>query len=82
MATHSGILAWEIPWTEEPGGYSPWGHKESDTTERLHFHKPSRLFLLFKSLYNLIYISYVIICVCSCFLSTCSFNLLMFKRRE
>ena len=39
MATHSGVLAWEIPWTEEPGGlYSPWGHKESDTTERLHFH--------------------------------------------
>ena len=35
MATHSGILAWRIPWTEEPGGYSPWGHKESDTTERL-----------------------------------------------
>ena len=23
MATHSCILAWEIPWTEEPGGYSP-----------------------------------------------------------
>ena len=23
MATHSGILAWEIPWTEEPGLYSP-----------------------------------------------------------
>ena len=35
MATHSSILAWEIPWTEEPGGYSPWGRKESDTTERL-----------------------------------------------
>ena len=33
MATHSSILAWEIPWTEEPGKlYSPWGHKESDTT--------------------------------------------------
>ena len=29
MATHSSILAWEIPWTEEPGGYSPWGYKES-----------------------------------------------------
>ena len=32
MATHSSILAWEIPWTEEPGslvGYSPRGHKES-----------------------------------------------------
>ena len=85
MATHSSILAWEIPWTEEPGGlracnsvclqcgrpgfdpwvgkipwrrkwqptpvllpgkfhgprslvgYSPWGHKQLDTPERLHF---------------------------------------------
>ena len=27
MATHSSILAWKIPWTEEPEGYSPWGHK-------------------------------------------------------
>ena len=34
MATHSSILAWKIPWTREPG-YSPWGHKESDTTEQL-----------------------------------------------
>ena len=33
-ATHSSILAWKIPWTEEPGGlYSPRGHKESDTTQ-------------------------------------------------
>ena len=31
MATHSSILAWKIPWTAEPG--SPWGCKESDTTE-------------------------------------------------
>ena len=31
MATHNGILAWRIAWTEEPGGlYSPWGRKESD----------------------------------------------------
>ena len=37
MATHSSTLAWKIPWTEEPAGYSPWGHKELDTTERLHF---------------------------------------------
>ena len=30
MATHSSILAWGIPWTEEPGGlYSPWGRKKS-----------------------------------------------------
>ena len=27
VATHSSVLAWEIPWTEETGGYSPWGHK-------------------------------------------------------
>ena len=33
MAIHSSILAWEIPWTEEPGGLSPWGHRESDTTD-------------------------------------------------
>ena len=40
MATHSSILAWRIPWTEEPGRlHSPWGHKESDTTEQLiHTH--------------------------------------------
>ena len=39
MATHSSILAWKIPWTEELGRlYSSWGPKESDTTERLHFH--------------------------------------------
>jgi len=25
MATHSSILAWEIPWTEEPGGLQPTG---------------------------------------------------------
>ena len=36
MATHSSRLAWRIPWTGEPGGYSPWGHKESDTTEYAH----------------------------------------------
>ena len=34
-ATLSSILAWRIPRTEEPGDYSPWGRKESDTTERL-----------------------------------------------
>ena len=33
MATRSRILAWRNPWTEEPGGYSPRGHKELDTTE-------------------------------------------------
>ena len=33
MATHFSTLAWKILWTEEPGSYSPWGRKESDTTE-------------------------------------------------
>ena len=35
MATHSSILAWRIPWTEEPVGYSPWNLKEWDTTKQL-----------------------------------------------
>ena len=32
MATHSNILAWEIPWTEEPGGLQSMGWQESDVT--------------------------------------------------
>ena len=32
MAIHSSILAWRIPWTEEPGGLRfPWDHTELDT---------------------------------------------------
>ena len=31
-ATHSGILAWRIPWKEEPGGLRSRGHKESQTS--------------------------------------------------
>ena len=38
METHSSTPAWRIPWREEPGAYSPQGHKELDMTERLHFH--------------------------------------------
>ena len=38
MAAHSRTLAWKILWMEEPGRHSPWGRKQSDTTERLHFH--------------------------------------------
>ena len=41
MATHSSNLAWRISWTERSlACYSPWGRKESDTTERLHFLLP------------------------------------------
>ena len=28
MATHSSMLAWKIPWTEESGGLQSWGHKD------------------------------------------------------
>ena len=38
MATHSSILAWRIPWTEESGGYGPWGRKESNVTEQFSLH--------------------------------------------
>ena len=38
MATHSSILAWRIPWTEEPGGLYSRSYKESDKTEGLTFY--------------------------------------------
>ena len=38
MVTHSSIFAWKTTRTEEPGGYSPWGHKESNMTEQLNTH--------------------------------------------
>ena len=33
MATHSSVLAWRIPWTEEPGGLQSMGSQETDTIE-------------------------------------------------
>ena len=36
MATHSSILAWEISWTEEPGGLQSMGSQELDMTQRLN----------------------------------------------
>ena len=39
MVTHSSILAWKIPWTEEPGRYSPWRHKELITIEHTGTHR-------------------------------------------
>ena len=38
MATHSSILAWEIPWTKEPGKLQSAGLQESDTTWQLNHH--------------------------------------------
>ena len=37
MTAHSSMLAWKIPWMEEPGGLQSMGRKESDRTERLQF---------------------------------------------
>ena len=34
MLTHSSLLAWRIPWTEEPGGLQSTGSKELDTTKK------------------------------------------------
>ena len=36
IAIHSSILAWKIPWTEEPGGLQSMGQKELDMTQRLN----------------------------------------------
>ena len=38
---YDSILAQRIPWTEDLAGYSPWAHKDSDTTELLTFHSQS-----------------------------------------
>ena len=46
MATHSSIRAWRIPWTEEPGGLQPMGHKEPDTTEQVTLSLTERLMKL------------------------------------
>ena len=37
MTTHSSILAWKIPWMEEPGRLQSQGSQKSDTTEQVHF---------------------------------------------
>ena len=43
IATHSSILAWKIPWSEGPDGYSPWGSKESEMTEHTHTYSAAKL---------------------------------------
>ena len=56
MATHSSVLAWEIPQTEEPGRLQSMGHKESNMTERLNNNN---------TIYHRVYIIYnnYILCV-------------------
>ena len=43
MAIHSRILARKVPWMEKPGGYRPWGHKESGTTKASENARPARI---------------------------------------
>ena len=57
MATHSSILAWEIPWTEKPG-YSPGGCKDLDRTERLSTHIRLSSVALFLFISTLAYFSF------------------------
>ena len=38
MATHSSILAWEIPWTEEPDGQQSMGSQSPTQLSNFHFH--------------------------------------------
>ena len=46
VAIHSSIVAWRILWRKEPGGFSPWGYRESDMTEAtLHAHVSFFFFL-------------------------------------
>ena len=40
LATHSSILAWRIPWTEEPGGLQSMASKSQTRLKRLSTHDP------------------------------------------
>ena len=42
MVAHSSVLAWRIPWTEEPGRLQSTGSQESDTAECLEQRKPRK----------------------------------------
>ena len=46
MATHSSILAWRIPWTEDLVGCSPWGRRQSDMEAAPHAHTERHLSVL------------------------------------
>ena len=45
VATHSSILAWSIPWTEEPGKLQSMGSQRVDTTEHIHAHMQLNLII-------------------------------------
>ena len=47
MATHSSVLAWRIPWTEEPGRLQSMRFQKSDMTEQLNHHLNCAFFFFF-----------------------------------
>ena len=57
MATYFSILAWKSHGQRSLVGYSPWRHKESDMTERLHFHFNKLIFS------NVIKVNYTVIII-------------------
>ena len=68
MATHSSILAWEIPWTEEPGQAAVYGVAKShtglgDSTTFILQHTRRQLYMC------MCLCIYVCVCVCVCVLS-------------
>ena len=56
MATHSSILAWKIPWTEEPGGNTPNGHKETQLSNwtELNWTAMNNIYSLFHHINSLL----------------------------
>ena len=63
VAAHSGILAWEIPWTEEPGGLQSMGVTKSQTqlSNWTTTEKKTLLNILFPQIYLMMYILFVLV---------------------
>ena len=55
MATHSNILAWRIPWTEEPGGLSSMGSQRVGHTESSNLAHSIECYIIIMSWYNNVY---------------------------
>ena len=56
---HCSILTWRIPWTEQPGGYSPWGGRVDWATEHIH-----TLLFVIKINKSCVYVYLLCACVC------------------
>ena len=78
MATHSSILAWKIPWMEEPG---PWGHKESNTTERLSFFKEFH-FILSLGISRMLLLKIILVIALEFAMYTFNYSMSAFKQHD